>query len=194
MKILAGLVVVVALACAGAVVWWVEPWEGGSDEPEVDFSDLSDEFQGSACRRLAGLAARLAEREESGIVFLRELGQQAAGIRPGSRAYGDLARGGRNRIPGRGFLRRFDDGTQGQARHFAGIAVATTFGGESYTRWVSIFVRNDPLDSPDGRLTEEGIEFATSVLRGDLELAETPEWLLEHLCRPNDPVRAASGQ
>lgn len=182
MKILAGLVVVVALACAGAALWWAEPWANG-DSDSIDFAELSAEYQGSACKRLAGLAAKLAEREDSAPAFLRAFGKQAAGIRQGPRAYGDLARGGRNLIAGRGFLRRYDDGTQGQARHFAGIAVATSFGGGSYTRWVSIFVRDDPLDSPDGRLTEEGIAFAGEVLSGDLELAETPEWLLEHLCR-----------
>jgi hypothetical protein len=181
-KILAGLVVLVALVCAGTALWWAEPWVD-EDEVTVDFAELSAEYQGSACKQLAGLAAKLAEREGSGLEFLRALGKQAAGIRLGPRAYGDLARGGRNLIAGRGFLARYDDGTQGQARHFAGIAVATSFGGGSYTRWVSIFVRDDPLDSPDGRLTEEGIAFTGEVLSGDLELVETPEWLLEHLCR-----------
>jgi hypothetical protein len=181
-KILAGLVVVIVLVCAGAALWWAEPWaDEGSDA--IDFSELSAEYQASACKRLAGLAAKLAEQEDSAPEFLRAFGKQAAGIRQGPRAYGDLARGGRNLIAGRGFLARYDDVTQGQARHFAGIAVATSFGGGSYTRWVSIFVRDDPLDSPDGRLTEEGIAFAGEVLSGDLDLAETPEWLLEHLCR-----------
>jgi hypothetical protein len=182
-KILAGLVVVVALACAGAALWWAEPWADDGGSEEIDLAELSAEYQGSACRRLAGLAAKLAESEPTPVVFLRDLGKRAAGIRQGPRAYGDLARGGRNVIVGRGFLRRFDDGTQGQVRHFAGIAIATSLGGGSYTRRISIFVRDDPLDSPDGQLTEEGIAFASEVLSGDLDLEETPEWLLEHLCR-----------
>lgn len=186
MKILAGLAVIAALLCAGAVVWWLEPWAddgGGSGGDSVDLSTLSEEFQGSACRRLAGLAAKLAEGEPTRLEFIRDFGKQAAGIRKPPRAYGDLARGGSNLIAGKGFLARFDDGTVGQARHFAGVAVATSFGGGSFTRYVSIFGRDDPLDSPDGQLTEEGIEFTGDVLTGDLELDETPQWLLDHLCR-----------
>ncbi len=61
--------------------------------------------------------------------------------------------------------------------------MASTFGGGGATRFLSIFVRDDPLQSPDGQLTEEGIVFATDVLDGDLALEETPGWLLEHLCR-----------
>ena len=68
-------------------------------------------------------------------------------------------------------------------RHFAGIAVASTLGGGGATRLISIFVRDDPLDSADGQLTEEGIAFASAVLTGDLEPEETPRWLLDHLCR-----------
>ena len=182
MKILAGLAAVVAILCAGAAIWWWEPWASEDDEA-VDLSDLSAEFQGSACRQLAGLAAKLAEREDTALGFIRAFGKQAAGIRQPPRAYGDLARGGRNLIVGKGFLARYDDGSGGQARHFAGIAVATSFGGVSSTRFISIFVRDDPLDSADGRLTEEGLAFSREVLTGDLELEETPQWLLAHLCR-----------
>ena len=181
MKIAAALAAVLAVAIAGAALWYFEPWEG--DREQIELSELDQEFRGSACRQVAGLAARLAEQDPPPLVFLRDLGRQVAGIRPPPRAYGDLARGGRNRIPGKGCLAKFDDGTIGQARHFAGIAAATTFGGGISTRWISIFVRDDPADSPDGRLTDEGILFAREVLTGELELAEAPEWLLEHLCR-----------
>jgi hypothetical protein len=180
-KVAAAIAIALALAVAGAALWFFEPWEG---EPEpVEVSELDEEFRGSACRQVAGIAAKLAESDPPSLVFLREFGQRVAGIRPPPRAYGDLVRGGRNRIPGKGFLARFDDGTIGQARHFAGIAAATTFGGGISTRWISIFVRDDPEDSPDGRLTDEGILFATEILTGGLELAETPRWLLDHLCR-----------
>ena len=108
-------------------------------------ADLSEEFSGSACRRMAGLAAKLAERDQDEADFLRAFGLRAAGIRPPPARYGDLARGGRNLIAGRGFLARFDDGSAGQVRHFAGIAVASTFGGGGATRFLSIFVRDDPL-------------------------------------------------
>ncbi len=189
MKVFAGLLALAVLG-AGAALWFIEPWADDGQEFTADelgteggVESLSAEFTGSACRRMAGVAAKLAEREETATAFLRSFGRTAAGIRPPPRAYGDLARGGRNLISGRGFLKRFDDGTLGQARHFAGIAVASTFGGAGATRFLSIFVRDDPLGSPDGQLTEEGILFSTEVLDGDLALDETPGWLLEHLCR-----------
>ena len=183
MKVFAGLLAALAILGAAAALWFFEP--GAGDEDETDPAGLSEEFTGSACRRMAGVAAKLAERERDEAGFLRAFGLRAAGIRPPPRAYGDLARGGRNLIAGRGFLARFDDGGAGQVRHFAGIAVASTFGGGEATRFLSIFVRDDPLRSPDGQLTEEGILFATDVLDGDLALEETPSWLLEHLCRRN---------
>ena len=86
-------------------------------------------------------------------------------------------------MPGKGFLNRLDDGTIGQGRHFAGIVAASTFGGGQATRLISIFARSDPLESPDGRLTEEGIEFAEQVIGGDLAVDETPQWILDNLCR-----------
>jgi hypothetical protein len=171
---------VLLVAGGAAALWLIEPW---ADDQQIEVEDLSEEFRGSACRQVAGVAARLAERDPPALVFLRDLGRQVAGIRKPPRAFGDLARGGRNKIPGRGFLARFDDGSFGQARHFAGIAVATSFGGVASTRLISIFVRDDAEDSPDGRLTDEGILFATEVLSADLELDETPRWLLDHLCR-----------
>lgn len=183
MKILLAGLGVVAIAVGAAIIWWWQPW--GGDEDDVDLSALAAEFQGSSCRELAGLAAGLAvaEPDVAPREFLRDLGRQVAGIRPPPRAYGDLAKGGFNQIPGKGFLVRFDDGTIGQARHFAGIAVAATFGGGQATRLISIFARNDAENSADGRLTDEGIAFAAAVQSGELELEETPEWLLTHLCR-----------
>lgn len=182
MRIVAALLAVLAIAAAGAVIWYVDPFSG--DSGQIELSDLDADYSGSACRRVAGIAAKLAERDSAALPFLRDFGRQLAGIRPPPRGYGDLARGGSNRVVGRGFLARFDDGSQGQARHFAGIAVATTFvGGASPTRWISEHLRADPGNSADGRLTEEGIAFATAVLKGDLPLGETPGWLLDHLCR-----------
>jgi hypothetical protein len=181
-KIVAAAVAVILIALAGVAVWWWEPWES-DDEGQVDLSALSEDFQGSACREVAGVAAGLAEQDLSPTEYLRAFGRQIAGIRPPPRAYGDLARGGSNNVPGKGFLARFDDGTIGQARHFAGIAAAASFGGASSTRWVSIFVRRDPEDSPDGRLTDEGIAFASALTTGELETDEAPQWLLDHLCR-----------
>ena len=173
-----------AIVAAGAAIWYFQP--GGAAEDSVDLSELDGELNGSSCRRLAGISAKLAERELEPIPFLRALGLQVAGIRPPPRALGDLARGGRNRIPGRGFLARLDDGSSGQARHFAGIAVATTFfGGANPTRWISENLRRDPAGSPDGLLTVEGILFARLLTSGELEPEESPKWLLDRLCRRN---------
>lgn len=181
MKLIAGLLAGLAVLCAGALLWLADPW--ASEDETVDRVARGAALGGSGCRRLAGLASQLAAQERTAPDFLRAFGRDAAGIRNPPLAFGDLARGGRNRIAGRGFRARFDDGTGGQARHFAGIAVATSFGGGAGTRLISIFVRDDPGGSPDGRLTDEGIAFATGVLAGKLALEQTPAWLLEHLCR-----------
>ena len=185
MRALTILLAIGALAASGAAVWYLEPFADDSDQASFEeLEALDPELAGSGCRRLAGVAARLAHQGGTPVRFLRELGRQVAGIRPPPRGYGDLARGGRNRVSGRGFLARYDDGTEGQPRHFAGIAVATTFvGGGSVTRWLSENVRQDPAGSPDGRLTDEGVAFARAVLSGELALAEAPAWLLENLCR-----------
>ena len=182
MKIGVAILAVFAIAVGAAAIWWWEPWSD-DDGDEIDVSTMSEEFHGSSCRELAGLAAGLAALDAPPTEFLRRLGRLAAGIRSPPRAYGDLARGGSNQIPGKGFLARLDDGTTGQARHFAGIAIATSFGGAAATRLISIFGRNDPEDSPDGRLTDQAIAFATQIRSGELELDETPQWILSHLCR-----------
>jgi hypothetical protein len=74
-------------------------------DPLADESDptVSRHLSGTACERLAGLAGQLGKADDSVNQFLLDLGQQAAGISKGRRALADLARGGRNRIPGKGF-------------------------------------------------------------------------------------------
>jgi hypothetical protein len=159
--------------------------EGRRAGDAVDLSELEGELSGTACRRMAGVTASLAERGVSPLALLRELGRRVAGIRPPPRAFGDLARGGRDLLPGGGFRAPYDDGSAGQARHFAGIAVATTVvGGAVPTRLISERLRDDPRGSADGQLTEAGIEFATRLRDGDLALAEAPGWILENVCLP----------
>jgi hypothetical protein len=134
-----------------------------------------------ACARLAESIDRLAGRGHSSGRFLRELGR-AAGVRRGPLWLTDAATGGRNRIRGRGFHPAVDDDTDGQARHFAGtVAVAARLGG-AITRWLVVHVLRDPLDSPDGRLSDEAIEFVRMVRSGELAQADAADWVRDRLC------------
>ena len=174
------IVLAIALFCVmGAViaVLVVDPF-GDTSDPTA-----SRHLTGTACERLAGLAGQLAEADDSVNEFLLDLGEEGAGISRGRRALADLARGGRNRIPGKGFKQRFDDGSIGQVRHFVGYARASMFGGTFVTRWISEHLRHDAADSPDGRLGDEGIEFSQDLIAGRLELSAAPTWLRTHLCR-----------
>jgi hypothetical protein len=195
------LIVVGVLAVVGgalvvsreAGVWGEQGSDSRIELPDIDAGDVigsatSDELKrdlsGSACERLGGLASLLAIETPNPQRFLRRLGREAAGIRTGPRALFDLARGGDDLVPGRGFRARYSDGSDGQVRHFAGIAVAATYGGERTTRLVSIFVRRDELNSADGALTEEGLAFARQIESGELAVAEGGGWIIERLCKP----------
>jgi hypothetical protein len=190
----AGLIVVIGLAALGtreAGLW-------GSDDPVATSPPrvaqgalgLGGEVpdpgpSGSACLRLAALAERLGEEATDERQFLRRLGREAAGIHTGARALLDLARGGTDILPGGGFRAPFSDGTSGQARHFAGIAVAASYGGGEATRTISIFARGDPPSSADGRLTEAALAFERALRRGELATADAGAWILGRICRPS---------
>lgn len=145
--------------------------------------DFGDGVGDTACERLALVAAGLGSESDDPNRLLRRLGRRAAGIHDPPRAFVDLARGGQNLIPGAGFRNRYNDRTAGQARHFAGVAVATTYGSESPTRLISVF-RDDSPGSADGLLTEAAIEFARLLRRGELETDDAGEWILAEICRP----------
>jgi hypothetical protein len=180
-----GLVCVVGAVAAAVVV--IDPF-GEESDPTASLH-----LTGTACERLAGLAGQLAETDDSVNEFLLDLGEDGAGISKGRRALADLGRGGSNRIPGKGFKQRFDDGSIGQVRHFVGYVRASMFGGSSVTRWISEHLRHDPADSPDGRLGDEGIEFEQDLIAGRLELSETSGWLRMHLCRQPNAIYRSSG-
>ena len=180
MKLLVASAVVLAAGVAAYLV--LDPFGDDSGSP-AGSAARTQPLTGTACQRLAGLAANLAVRDRTAERFLIDLGQQGAGIRPGRFALIDLARDGRNIILGRGFKREFDDGTRGQVRHFVGVARASMFGGSALTRWISENLRRDPAGSPDGRLADEGIDFAQALLAGRLELSEASEWIRETLCK-----------
>src|SRR6266511_4079452 len=123
MKVLLAIAVACVLAAAALAYFLVDPF--GDDSDPTARLHLS----GTACERLAGLAGYLADTDDNVNEFLLDLGQQAGGISKGRRALTDLARGGRNRIPGKGFKQRFDDGSVGQVRHFVGYVRASMLGG-----------------------------------------------------------------
>jgi hypothetical protein len=202
MRLIAALAAAAAVGGAAVVALVVadsgkEAFEGGIDPPSIQLGVLGIatdrppaelEERGNACERLAGLASALGERERDPRGFLRALGREAAGIRPPPRALADLARGGRDLIPGGGFRAAYADGTPGQARHFAGVAVASTYGGVAATRIASVFLRGDPVETPDGRLSERGFEFASLVGSGAVPPDQAGAWILANLCRPTGLV------
>ena len=96
MRVRLGVVVLLLTGAAVIAYLAIDPFADESD-PTV-----SRHLSGTACERLAGLAGQLGEADDGVNQFLLDLGQQAAGISKGRRALADLARGGRNRIPGRG--------------------------------------------------------------------------------------------
>ena len=147
-----------------------------------------------ACARLAESIARLAALGYRNARFLKELGR-VAGVRRGPLWLADAATGGRNRIRGRGFRPAVDDDSDGQARHFAGtVAVAARLGGP-VTRWLTRYVLRDPPGSPDGRLSDEAIEFTRLVRSGALRQADAAGWVRDRICHAGGGGRdhAATG-
>jgi hypothetical protein len=184
MKVLLALLGVLLVVGAVVAYFVIDPFADESD-PTVN-----RHLTGTACERLAGLAGQLAETDDNVNSFLLDLGQQAAGIRAGRRGLADLARGGHNRIPGKGFKHPFDDGSRGQVRHFVGYVRAAMLGGSSVTRWIGENLRSDSANSPDGRLGDEGIAFTQELVQGKLELSGVSDWILANLCRPPKPGSA----
>jgi hypothetical protein len=189
----AGMIAATAIGVRVLGVWGDESFEGGIDPPSLQLGFLGIatdrplgelEDSGSACQRLASLSAGLGKRESTPSGFLRALGLAAAGIRPPPRALADLARGGRDLIPGGGFRAAYSDGTTGQVRHFAGVAVASVYGGAAATRLASVFLRRDPVRSADGRLSERALDFVALVESGELPPEQAGAWILENICRP----------
>ena len=142
----------------------------------------------NACLALAAFAGTQARDRPAPGELVRRLGLAGAGVRRGPLGLLDLARAGRNGLPGRGFRAELDDGTDGQVRHFCGIAACCDRFGAKATRWVSIHLRRDPPEEPDGRLTDLAIEFVGLLRRGELAVDGAEDWLRRTLC---DPTAAA---
>ena len=134
------------------------------------------------CAQLAAACSRVAARTSTPAEFLRELGREAAGVRRGLQWPLDAGRGGSNRIRGRGFRRHVDDGTDGQARHFAGIVAVAARLGTRATRWLSIHVGRDAPESADGMLTDHALDFVRLVRAGELTPSGSECWVLQTVC------------
>lgn len=135
----------------------------------------------SAVDRLARIADQLADRELSSRRFLRGLAWNCAGIRPDIRGYLDLASGGSDFISGRGFRWQFDDKSDGQVRHFAGVVVAPVLLGRPLTWLAHRWVLKDGPDSADGRLSAEAIRFSNAIRSGRLPHRDAGAWIRRNL-------------
>jgi hypothetical protein len=136
----------------------------------------------SACEELAQVCDEVAAEHSHPQDFLVELGYRVAGIGRSRLPVVGLVLGGRNRIRGGGFRAELRDRTAGQARHFAGTARAVTVFGAERTEWLSVRLRRDPPDSPDGRLTTLAVEFAGRLLDGSLPASEAGDWIRSNVC------------
>jgi hypothetical protein len=142
-----------------------------------------------ACRAMAEVAAEIAttEPEIEPRALLRLLGERVAGIDPGIGGILDLARGGSNELWGGGFRSEFDDGTDGQARHFAGTAASAALFGPRATELVAHRVLDAP-ETADGRLSSKAVEFARLLLDGELQVGEAAGWIRAEICAPAKEV------
>lgn len=140
----------------------------------------------NACQQMAELCGELLEiaPDLTPRDFLRSLGALVAGIDLGLKGVKQLARGGANGLVGTGFRAEYDDGTAGQARHFAGTAAAAALLGEKPAEILAHHVV-DPAESIDGHLSTAALEFARLLIDGDLSLAQAGSWIEANLCDPS---------
>ncbi|MFF2050210.1 hypothetical protein ACFVU2_01295 [Leifsonia sp. NPDC058194] len=138
----------------------------------------------NACADLVSAAARIAAQSATSRAFLIDLGAEVGGVRRGPLWFVDAGRGGRNRLRGRGFRPHVDDGTDGQARHFAGIAAVAARIGARPTRWLALHVLRDPAGSADGRLTDHALDLVRLTRSGELNRRTVAEWIRVTICEP----------
>jgi hypothetical protein len=138
----------------------------------------------NACEELARVADAIAAEHPSWSAheLIVELAARVSGVRRGPLAAVGLLLGGRARIKGGGFRSELRDSSAGQTRHFTGIARAVTVLGAGRTEWISVHVRRDAPDSPDGRLTRLAIEFAGQLLDGTLATHSAGGWIRANVC------------
>lgn len=131
------------------------------------------------CGEVLAVAPDLTPRE-----FLRTLGALVAGIDPDLKGFRQMARGGANGLIGAGFRAEYDDGTAGQARHFAGTAVGAALLGEKPAELLAHHVV-DPAESIDGHLSTAALEFARLLIDGEVALSEAGQWIAVNVCDPD---------
>ena len=161
----------------------------GTDEPALPLEGDARNAalrNANACAQMAELCDELLE-VAPGLTaheFLRSLGALVAGIDLGVKGFKQLARGGANGLVGAGFKAEYDDGTAGQARHFAGTAAAAALLGEKPAELLAHHVV-DPAESIDGHLSTAAIEFAHLLIDGKLALADAGQWITANICDPD---------
>lgn len=137
-----------------------------------------------ACTALALLASMIVDADPSvdPAAFLERLGEQAAGVRPGLRGLADLVTGGDDHLRGGGFGGELDDGTRGQARHFAGVAAAAARFGGDVTDVAGRWLLGDDGNTADGQLTRKALEFVSRLESGALPPRAAADWIRSELC------------
>jgi hypothetical protein len=136
------------------------------------------------CQALASTADEIVE-EQPDIEprsFIRELARRVAGIDPRLSGVIDLAKGGENIVAGEGFRELFDDDTQGQARHFAGIAASIERFGATATLMAGDILLGDPPESADGKLSRATAVFVSKLIDGELVTSDAGQWIRDHIC------------
>lgn len=160
-------------------------------DPSSGLTDVRDELLSMssahflpACTALSALAGLIAAADPSvdAMTFIERLGEQAAGIRPGVRGLADLATGGDDHLRGDGFRDDLDDGTPGQARHFAGVAASAARLGDDLTHVASTHLLGDGTDTADAALTHKALEFVRLLESGELTPGTAAAWIRQELC------------
>jgi hypothetical protein len=154
-----------------------QPLEGEERETALRNANACHQMA-ELCGELLDLAPHLNPRE-----FLRTLGALVAGIDLGVKGFKQLARGGANGLVGAGFRAEYDDGTAGQARHFAGTAAAAALIGEKPAELLAHHLV-DPAESIDGHLSTAALEFASLLIDGELVLVAAGSWIEANICDP----------
>jgi hypothetical protein len=102
------------------------------------------------------------------------------------RGVADLATGGDDHLRGTGFRDDLDDGTDGQARHFAGVAAAASRFGSDLTDAAATHLLRDSSGTADADLTRKALDFAHLLEARQLTPPEAAGWIRRELCEDVD--------